>query len=99
MFISNNVKNVLNSSAPATEVRELVKEIEAIKHQSQCDNMLMENMRTVVSEVKDQLDRSLDRSINTSAPTSSIDPVNSQRKDRERDLTKNAIEGSARLIR
>ena len=99
MFISNNVKNVLNSSAPATEVRELVKEIEAIKHKSQCDNMLMENMRTVVSEVKDQLDRSLDRSANISAPNLTMEPVNSQRKDRERDLTKNAIEGSARLIR
>ena len=95
MFISNNVKNVLNSSAPATEVKELVKEIEAIKHKSKCDNMLMENMRTIVSEVKDQLDRS----VNTSAPNSSIEPVDSQRKDRERDLTKNAIEGSARLIR
>ena len=99
MFISNNVKNVLNSSAPATEVRELVKEIEAIKHQSQCDNMLIENMRTVVSEVKDQLDKSLDRSVNTSTSNISIEPVDNRRKDRERDLTRNAIEGSARLIR
>ena len=91
--------NVLNSSAPATEVSELVKEIEAIKHQSQCDNMLIENMRTVVSEVKDQLDKSLDRSVNTSTSNISIEPVDNRRKDRERDLTRNAIEGSARLIR
>ena len=99
MFISNNVKDVLNSSAPAAEVKELVKEIEAMKHQSQCDNMLIENMRTVVSEVKDQLDKSLERSVNTSASNISLGPVDNQRKDRERDLTRNAIEGSARLIR
>ena len=43
LFISNNVKDVLNSSAPVVEVKELAKEIEAIKHQSQCDNMLIEN--------------------------------------------------------
>ena len=101
MFISNNVKDVLNSTALEAEVNKLVKEIEleAIKHQSQCDNMLIENMRTVVSEVKDQLDKSLERSANSSSSNISLGPIDNQRKDRERDLTRNAIEGSARLIR
>ena len=76
-----------------------MKEIEAIKHQSQCDNMLIENMRTVVSEVKDQLDKSLDRSTVNSSSSMVLGSVDTRRKDRERDLTRNAIEGSARLIR
>ena len=56
-------------------------------------------MKTVVSEVKDQLDKSLDRSGITSASNISLGSVDNRRRDRERDLTRNAIEGSARLIR
>ena len=61
--------------------------------------MLMENMRSVVSEVKDQLDKSLDRSALMSSSNTTLGTVDNGRRDRERDLTKNAIEGSARLIR
>ena len=99
VLISKNVREVLNSSAPAIEVKELAKEIETIKHQSQCDNMLIENMRTVISEVKDQLDKSLDRSAASLPSSIPLGAVDNRRKDRERDLTRNAIEGSARLIR
>ena len=56
-------------------------------------------MRTVVSEVKDQLDKSLDRSTVNSSSSMVLGSVDTRRKDRERDLTRNAIEGSARLIR
>ena len=98
-YNSSNIKNALDNSIPVNDMKGIVDELETIKHKSLCDNVLLENMRSVVSEVKDQLDKSLDRSINSVSPNHNISIINSQRKERETDLTKNSIEGTARLIR
>ena len=95
-LISNNVKELIANSAPEP-LNQLKREIANIKHKVKCDNIVMESMRSVVQEVKEQLDATAEGLPGTSfqqGTSISVDKLN-----RERDLTRNAIESSAKLLK
>ena len=93
-FLNENVKEAIDNSA--SDIR---KEIDSIKQKTKCDEIVMENMRTVVTGVKDQLDRTLESPLNFSVRSDTTVREDNSKKVRERELTKNAIESSAKLIR
>jgi len=93
-ILNENIKEAIDSSA--SDIR---KEIDSIEQKTKCDEIVTENMRTVVTEVKDQLDRSLESSLNFSVRSDTTIRYDGTKRIRERELTKNAIESSAKLIR
>ena len=64
--IKENVKEILKNSIPTTDLRHLRQELESIKHKNKRDEIVIENIRSVVTEVKDQLDRTLESPLNFS---------------------------------
>ena len=67
--IKENVKEILKNSIPTTDLRHLRQELESIKHKNKRDEIVIENIRSVVTEVKDQLDRTLESPLNFSLRT------------------------------
>ena len=96
--IKENVREILNSSIPGTDLRHLRQEVESIKHKNKRDEIVIDNLRSVVTEVKDQLDRTLESPLNFSMRTEIPPRVTLERKEKERDLTKNAIDSSTKLL-
>ena len=96
--IKENVKKILNNSIPGADLRHLRQELESIKHKNEQDEIVIENIRCVVTEVKDQLDRTLESPLNFSLRTEIPPRVSLEKKEKERDLTKNAIDSSAKLL-
>ena len=97
--IKENVKEILNNSVPSTDLNELRREVESIKHKTRCDGVVLENMRTVVTGVKDQLDRTLESPLNFSSDLSNSLRVDRSKKEKERELIKSAIDSSANLLK
>ena len=96
--IKENVKEILKNSIPTTDLRHLRQELESIKHKNKRDEIVIENIRSVVTEVKDQLDRTLESPLNFSLRTKNPPRVSLEKKEKEWDLTKNAINSSAKLL-
>ena len=96
--IKENVKEILNNSVPGADLKDLRQELESIKHKNKRDEIVIENMRSVVTGVKDQLDRTLESPLNLSLRSENPPRVNLEKKEKERELTKNAIDSSAKLL-
>ena len=98
VLISNNIKECIANSAPEP-LNQLKREVASIKHKVQCDHIIMESMRSVVLEVKNQLDSSAENIGNPGISVTQPNSSSAEKRDRERDLTKNAIESSAKLLK
>ena len=97
--IRENVKEILNNSVPETDLKDLRQEVESIKHKNKRDEIVLENMRSVVTGVKDQLDRTLESPLNLSSRNEINPRLDHSKKEKERDLVKNAIDSSAKLLK
>ena len=93
----------LNMSKPrnvSESVESIKKELKDLKLRQQRDQVAMSHLSNTIANVKDQFDSSLEFNPSNISHNSSLSSSRSRRdKDNERELMKDSIESSARLIR
>ena len=101
--ILQNIKEALVKEPPVESLKEIRSEIESLKVRNKCEEITIASIRDLAIDVKNKLEMSgienISQSINNES-TGLLTTINSSfHKQKERDLVKDAIDNSAKLIR
>ena len=101
--ILQNIKEALVKEPPVEPLKEIRSEIESLKVRNKCEEITIASIRDSAIDVKNKLEMSgienMSHSINNES-TGLLSTINSSfHNQKERDLVKDAIDNSAKLIR
>jgi len=101
--ILQDIKDALVKEPPVESLKEIRSEIESLKVRNKCEEITIANIRDIAIDVKNKLEMSGIENISHSVNNESsglLSTFNSSiHKQKERDLIKDAIDNSAKLIR